>query len=247
MMAQGHSRRAFLGRGVRLGGAALAAGSLVAGESLARPDAAPALGNDPQPKTPDEALKRMLAGNRRFAGEKLKNQGRDSVRRIEVAEGQKPFAIVLGCADSRVPPEVVFDQGLGDIFTVRVAGNTASDPVVAGSIEYSAANLGSMLLMVLGHDECGAVHAAIDVTVHGKTVPGDIGAVVEPVIPAVEAVRNAPEAELLDQATRANIRRSVDALQTAYPLLTDMVSSGKLKVVGAEYQLKSGKVDMVVP
>lgn len=245
-MAQGQTRRAFLGRSAYLGGAALAAGPLVAADALTRSEAAVALQNGERPTTPDEALKRLLAGNRRFVRGKLKNQGRDSARRIEVAEGQKPFAVVLGCADSRVPPEVVFDQGLGDLFIVRVAGNTVSDPLVVGCVEYGAAKLGAVLVMILGHDECGAVHAAIDVAVKGETLPGDIGAFVEPVIPAVEEVRNAPESELLDQATRANIRRSVAALQTGHPLLTDLISSGKLKVVGAEYQLKSGEADMVV-
>jgi carbonic anhydrase len=245
-MDQGHTRRALLGWSVFLGGAAIAASPLVAGESLVGPDAALALGNDQRPKTPDEALKRLLAGNRRFVKGKVENPGRDRVRRVEVAHGQKPFAIVLGCADSRVIPEVVFDQGLGDVFDVRVAGNTVDAPLVVGSLEYGAVEVGAILLMVLGHDECGAVKAAIDVATKGTTLPGDIGAVADPIVPAVEEVRNAPDPDRLDQATRANIRRSVTALQTAYPLLADLVNSGALKVVGAEYQLKTGKVDMVV-
>jgi carbonic anhydrase len=244
-VAKGQSRRTFLSGGLCLGGTTLAAGPLVAGSKLARADTTSGLPAAP-PKSGDEALTRLLAGNRHFVRGKLTHPGRDSVRRVEIAEGQKPFAIVLGCADSRVPPEVVFDQGLGDLFTVRVAGNTAIDPLVVGSIEYAATTFGSVLAMVLGHDQCGAVKATIDVAVKGKTLPGDIGAVVDPIIPAVEQVRDAPEGALLDQATRANIRQSVNALQTAYPLLTDLVGSGKLKVVGAEYQLKSGKVDMVV-
>jgi carbonic anhydrase len=241
-MQQGQSRRAFLGKGLCLGGAALAAGPL----TLAAADATTAAPAETPPKTGDEGLKRLLAGNRRFVKGKLEHPGRDAARRVEIAEGQKPFAIVLGCADSRVPPEVVFDQGLGDVFVVRVAGNTANDPLVVGSIEYAATTFGSVVLMVLGHDHCGAVKAAIEVAIKGKTLPGDIGAVVEPILPAVEQVRNAPESELLDQATRLNIQRTVDALKSADSLITELVSSEKLKVVGSEYKLKTGKIDVVV-
>lgn len=199
----------------------------------------------PRPASGDEALERLLAGNRRFVEGKLRHETRDSARRVEVADGQSPFVIVVGCADSRVPPEVVFDEGLGDVFTVRVAGNTGNDPLVVGSVEYAATNLDSVLLVVLGHDECGAVKAAIDVVLNGTTLPGQVGAVVEPILPAVEEVRNVPDGERLDQAVKANIRHSVNALRTADPLIADLVSSGKLKVIGAEYRLESGKVDVL--
>jgi carbonic anhydrase len=113
-------------------------------------------------KNGDDALARLMDGNARFASDKPLNQGRDTVRRTEQAAGQTPFAIILGCSDSRVQPEIVFDQGIGDLFLVRVAGNTASVPVVVGSIEYAAVTFGCPLLMVLGHDQRGAVKAAID-------------------------------------------------------------------------------------
>jgi len=199
-----------------------------------------------RPTSGAAALKALLAGNRRFVRGKPEHPGRDSVRRVEIAEGQKPFAIVLGCADSRVPPEVVFDEGLGDLFVVRVAGNTASEPVVVGSIEYSATTFGSVLLMVLGHDDCGAVKAAVDVVTKGATLPGEIPGVVEPIVPAVEEAQNASPADLLDQAIKANITRTATQLKSADSLLTDLVTSGKLKVVGGEYKLKTGKVEMVV-
>jgi carbonic anhydrase len=199
----------------------------------------------PRPVNGDEALERLLAGNRRFVEGKLHHETRGGVRRDEVAGGQSPFAIVVGCADSRVPPEVVFDEGLGDVFTVRVAGNTGNDPLIVGSVEYAATNLDSVLFMVLGHDECGAVKAAIDVVLNGKTLPGQIGAVVEPILPAVEEVRSVPDGTRLDQAVKANIRHSVNALRIADPLIADLVSSGKLKLVGAEYRLESGKVDLL--
>jgi carbonic anhydrase len=199
----------------------------------------------PRPVNGDEALERLLAGNRRFVEGKLHHEKRGGVRRDEVAGGQSPFAIVIGCADSRVPPEVVFDEGLGDVFTVRVAGNTGNNPLVVGSVEYAATILDSVLLMVLGHDECGAVKAAIDVVLDGTTLPGQIGAVVEPILPAVEEVRSVPDGTRLDQAVQANIRHSVNALRTTDSLIAALVSSGKLKVVGAEYRLESGKVDLL--
>jgi carbonic anhydrase len=244
-MHESQSRRAFLGHSLLLGGSALAAGPFVAGGALAWADAGPNRLTAP-PANGDAALKQLLAGNRRFVRGKLQHPGRDAVRRVEIAEGQKPFAMVLGCADSRVPPEVVFDQGLGDMFVVRIAGNTANEPAVVGSLEYSATTFGSVLLMVLGHDDCGAVKAAIDVVTKGATLPGEIPAFVEPIIPAVEEVQDSPPGALLDRAIKANITDTVTQLKTVDSLLTDLVNSGKVKVVGGEYKLKTGKVEMVV-
>jgi len=193
----------------------------------------------------DQALQRLMAGNRRFVAGVPVNQGRDRVRRAAVADHQNPFAIILGCSDSRVPPEVIFDEGIGDLFLVRVAGNTASEPALVGSIEYSAEHLGSVLLMVLGHEGCGAVKATIDHVQNGTVEPGHIEAFVDPIIPAVQAVEGQPADQLVDAAVQQNVRLQVQQLSASTPLLASLVSAGKLKVVGAEYQLDTGQVQVV--
>jgi carbonic anhydrase len=199
-------------------------------------------------RTGDEALEQLLAGNRRFVEGQPLNGGRDDVRRAETAEEQKPFAIVLGCSDSRVPPEVLFDQGLGDLFTVRVAGNTASDPIVVGSIEYAAEHLGSVLLMVLGHEACGAVRGAAAVVTEGAQVPGSIGDVIAPIVPVVKEVRrSAPDVSadaLVERSVQANVHQAVEDLRSE-SLLSHLIEKGSLKVVGAEYHLHTGEVELV--
>jgi carbonic anhydrase len=239
------SRRSFLGKG-----AGVSAGVLVAGVAGAcgssGSSSSSAVASTTMPATNgDEAVKRLMAGNDRFVKGNLAHPGRDTVRRAEQAEGQTPFAVVLGCADSRVPPEIVFDEGIGDLFPVRVAGNTAVDDIVLGSIEYSAAVLKSVLVVVLGHEECGAVKAAVDQVTKGTTVPGHIASFVAPIVPAVEAIRSQPAAELVNAAIRENIRRQVEFLKSSQPLLAPLVQQGTVKVVGAEYALHSGKVDFV--
>jgi carbonic anhydrase len=193
----------------------------------------------------DDALQRLLAGNRRFVQGVPVNHGQDSVRRAEVAETQSPFAVILGCSDSRVPPEVLFDEGIGDVFLVRVAGNSVAAPALLGSIEYSAVALGSVLLMVLGHEGCGAVKAAVAHVQKGEQQPGHIDAFVDPIVPAVQAVQSQPPDQLLNAAIQQNIRLQVQQLSASAPLLAPLVSSGKLKVVGAEYHLASGQVQLV--
>lgn len=233
------TRRAFLGGGLGLAGGALAAGALTFTE------ATPALGaSTPAPKNGDAALARLLAGNRRFVKNKLNHPRRDTVRLAKVADKQKPFAMILGCADSRVSPEILFDEGIGDLFPVRVAGNTAAAPVVLGSLEYAAAELGSVLLMVLGHSGCGAVKATIDVVTKGATVPGEIGDVVAPILPAVRNVQNQPPDQLLEAAIQENVRLQKQAL-SQNAILAQAVSASMLKIVGAEYDLASGKVTLV--
>ncbi|MDQ1429908.1 MAG: carbonic anhydrase, partial [Actinomycetota bacterium] len=167
---------------------------------------------------------------------------RDSKRRAALAEGQAPFAAVLGCADSRVPPEVIYDEGLGNLFVARVAGNTTSDALVAGSIEYAITQLGSVVIVVLGHEQCGAVKAAIDVATKGTQLPGDLPAVVAPILPIVQTAVSAgtPTDQLLDVVTKENIRHAVTTL-TANPLLADSIAQGKLQIVGREYLLESGR------
>ncbi len=194
--------------------------------------------------TPDEALARLLAGNRRFANSKVRNPRRGTVRRAELAQGQNPFATVVSCADSRVPLELIFDQGLGDLFVVRVAGNTAADPLVIGSVEYAAVVLNTPLIMLLGHEECGAVKAAIDTVTNGTVYPGDLPAVINPILPAVQQTLSVPKSGQLEAATQANVHDQVKGL-AAVTLLADRVKTGALKIVGAEYHLHTGKVELL--
>jgi carbonic anhydrase len=156
-----------------------------------------------------------------------------------VAKGQKPFVIVVGCSDSRVGPEVVFDQGLGDLFVVRTAGNVVDD-VALGSIEYAAEHFGVPVIFVLGHTRCGAVAAAVA----GGEAPGHVGSIVEKIKPAVEVTKG-KEGDAVDNAVRANVRNVVSQLRGSGPILSGLVKSGKLRVVGGCYDLDTGKVGMV--
>src|SRR5256714_1121719 len=173
------------------------------GSAFAETSGAPAA---PFPNTPDEALARLITGNKRFVQGKPEHPRRDSAQRIKTAQGQKPFAIILTCSDSRLAPEDIFDEGLGSLFVVRVAGNTATDPVLIGSMEYSVITFGSVLLMVLGHTDCGAVKATIDVVTKGTTLPGELPAVTQPIEPAVRAVQGQPADQLLDAAIHENVK-----------------------------------------
>jgi len=192
--------------------------------------------------TPDLALERLQRGNERFATGKLIHPNQDAFRRTTTAtEGQKPFATILGCADSRVPLEVVFDTGIGDLFVVRVAGNvTYFDQ--AGTIEYGAEHLGANLLVVLGHTRCGAVTAVVK----GDHVEGNISALVANIVPPVEKVKaenpGMAATELTNKAIEANTWQSVEDLFKQSPIMRDMVKAGKVKVVGAIYNVDSGKV-----
>ena len=180
--------------------------------------------------TADEALERLLEGNHRFASGAATGPRRDAQRRTEQAEGQTPFAVILGCADSRVPPEVVFDQGIGDLFSVRVAGNIAVEDITLGSIEFGIAVLGCPLLMVLGHESCGAVKGAVD-----GVSDGYIGALVAPIVPVVDAVRGTA-GDVVAAAVDENVRRQVALLSGTFP---------DVRVVGARYALSSGLVERV--
>lgn len=180
--------------------------------------------------TADEALERLLAGNKRFASGTSEAPRRDEDRRRQQAEGQTPFAVILGCADSRVPPEILFDQGIGDLFPVRVAGNIAVDDVTLGSIEFGVAVLGCPLLLVLGHESCGAVKAAVE---GGAT--GYLSALVTPIVPAVETVRN-EAGDVVGAAVDENVRRQAGLLSETFPGVT---------VVGARYDLHTGEVTVL--
>lgn len=191
--------------------------------------------------TADEALDRLLAGNRRFVECKQTFPNQSAAYRQELVSGQHPFAAVLGCADSRVPPEIIFDQGLGDLFTVRVAGNIV-DPATLGSLEYAVEHLGVRLVVVMGHSGCGALQAAM---AEGHE-DGQIAALVAAIRPAVEQSmrESAITQELaLVNAVRKNIELVVDQLRTAEPILAPLVEAGKVKVLGAYYDQISGVVE----
>jgi len=186
-----------------------------------------------------DVLAQLLAGNARYVAGKLLHPNQTRVRRAAVAKSQHPFAIVLGCADSRVPPEVVFDQGLGDLFVVRVAGNIA-EPATVASIEYAAEHLGVGLVVVLGHSRCGAVQAAVD----GGEAPGHIGTLVTAISPPLEQTRDQP-GDRVENVVAANARLVAEQLRTSDPILSHLVRDGKLRVVAARYDLDSGKVEVL--
>ncbi len=197
-----------------------------------------------------EALTRLRDGNRRFVSE-LTGSGAPTGhdRRQELAAGQEPFAIILGCADSRVPAEIVFDQGLGDLFVIRVAGNIVA-PSLIGSVEFAAERFGTRLVVVLGHTNCGAVIATIEQLARPpeKQSP-NLRAIVNKVRPAVEGLlatplRNDPQA-LLQQAVRVNIRASADQLRHGSEILEGLIRNDGLLIVGAEYSLESGVVEFL--
>lgn len=192
--------------------------------------------------TPDEALARLLEGNRRFVANKVFHPNETPAARAKLAASQAPFAVILGCADSRVPPEVVFDFGLGDLFVVRVAGNIVEDAGV-GSIEYAVEHLGTPLIVVLGHERCGAVKAAIDALDAGEEGTGHIAELVRKLKPAIEASKSTP-GDRAENAMRENVRRMVAELAGLEPLLKEKVDEGKLKIAGARYDLDTGVVEI---
>lgn len=190
----------------------------------------------------DEAIRLLTAGNERFAAGKPQRPNSDLDRvRSTAKNGQTPFATVLSCADSRVPVEAVFDRGIGDLFVVRVAGNVA-DPGTLGSMEYAAEHLGTPLIVVLGHTHCGAVKAAMD----GAELHGNLSTLIDSIRPAVRKARaQHPEMaaeQLLDAAIAQNVRHQIDAAASKSPVLQQMVLHGKLKIVGAVYDIESGRV-----
>ena len=190
--------------------------------------------------TADEALRELKQGNERFAKGKALSPTRGLNRVKEVASGQHPEAVILSCADSRVPPEILFDEGIGDLFVVRVAGNV-SEPATTGSIEYAAEHLNVPLIVVLGHKKCGAVKATAEAT---GPVEGNIGAIVKELQPAVEAAKAAPgKRGLVDDAVYANAELVAKQLFTESPVLTHLAHAGKIKIVTAIYDLDTGKVE----
>ena len=193
----------------------------------------------PAGPTPDEALRRLIEGNQRYIAGKPTYPDQSSERRLELAKGQAPFAIVLTCSDSRVAPELFFDQGLGDLFVIRNAGNILDDHVI-GSIEYGVEHLHSGLIVVVGHGKCGAVSAAAA----GGEALGHIRSVIEAIAPAVEETKNLP-GDKVDNAVRANAQRMAGILNQAGPFLKTAIKEGHLKVVAARYDLSTGQVEIL--
>lgn len=189
-----------------------------------------------------DSLRSMLAGNARFRGGRSRHPHESPTRRREVAAGQEPVAAFFGCIDSRVPDEMVLDQGLGDLMTIRTAAHIL-DTAALGSLEFCVHQLGVPLILVVGHERCGAVTAAISVLEGGVQVPGVIGRLVEALRPAVEATRAIDDHPArLDAAVRWHTRLTVAQLLDRSPVLTHAVEAGEVGIVGARYDLQTGEV-----
>src|SRR5213080_4018537 len=186
---------------------------------------------------PAEAISKLKEGNGRYTSGNLQHPGQTTERRTELAKTQHTFAGIVCCSDSRVPPEIDFDQGLGDLFIVRVAGNVINDEGL-GSIEYTVDHLGTRLILVLGHQRCGAVDAARETIAAKGKAPGHIESLVQAIKPAVEATAK----DDLDATIKANVKNVVQALRSSTPILKAEVDSGKIQVIGGYYSLDTGAV-----
>ncbi|HEY5797775.1 MAG TPA: carbonic anhydrase [Bosea sp. (in: a-proteobacteria)] len=226
------SRRSLLAAG---------AGFAIAG-GLA-PALAQGVTTTPTPLSPDEALKRLIEGNARYAAN-TPNERDFSAGRAARARSQHPFASIVSCADSRLAPELAFDQSAGDLFVVRVAGNFVNEDGLA-SLEFGAAVLQSPLILVLGHTSCGAISSTIDVVKNGTQLPGHLPSLINAIKPAVLKAQKAGSSNMLEAATEANVRLNVERLKTAAPILAERFSQKKLAVVGGIYELASGKVRLI--
>src|SRR5437773_9021646 len=189
---------------------------------------------------PAEAIAKLKEGNGRYTSGTTQHPGQTAERRTELANTQHPFATIVSCSDSRVPPEIVFDQGLGDLFVVRVAGNVIDDHGL-GSIEYAVDHLGARLIVVLGHQSCGAVKAARETIAAKSKAPGHIQSLVTAIQPAVEATAKAD----LEATIKANVNDVVRALRSSTPILKAKVDSGDVRVIGGYYSLDTGSVSFL--
>lgn len=189
--------------------------------------------------TPEQALARLIEGNERYRTSHLTHPHESAAWRHSLSKEQHPFATILSCSDSRVPPELLFDVGLGDLFVIRVAGNIASDDVL-GSIEYAAEHLGTSLVLVMGHERCGAVQA----TIGGGEPKTHIEALTRAIDPAVARARK-ETGDLVANAVRLNVEMVVSQIRESRPILAEMSRKGKLKVAGAVYDLDSGEVSLL--
>jgi carbonic anhydrase len=237
------ARGAGLSRRELLRGAAFAAGLTFAWSPAARA-AGPAAPGPPA----DEVLRRLREGNERFVKGATMSPRRTPEDFRPLAGGQRPMAVIVGCSDSRVPPEILFDQGVGDLFVVRVAGNVivggGAGAFVKGSIEYGIVELGISLVMVLGHSECGAIKAAIKHLDDRDALPGSIGLLVNSIRPAVLKAKSRP-GDQLDNAIQVNVEIGVGQLRNLPPIVAPAVQRGAVKVVGAVYDLRTGSVSPI--
>jgi carbonic anhydrase len=205
--------------------------------------AQPASGNAPNSIPPAEALDRLMQGNARYAANTPSNKDYSADRAARVS-AQYPIAAIVGCADSRVAPELAFDQGPGDLFVVRVAGNFVNDDILA-SLEYGVEILGVPLIMVLGHTQCGAVTATVKALKDGTRLPGHLPELVRALKPAVQMAKVGHGEDLVEQATIENVKLNTNRLIVSRPLIGPYVKSGKVKIVGGVYDLATGKVTLL--
>jgi len=217
------------------------AATVVLGSACVAPVQAP-LPVEESVKSPEEALARLLAGNLRYAEDHTLSINESSQRRVEVAQGQHPFATIFSCVDSRVPPELVFDRGLGDLFVIRTAGHVI-DHAVLGSLEFGAAELKIPLIMVLGHAKCGAVNATLEAVENHTEAPNDIAYLVDHIAPAIELAAER-EGDPLSNCIKANVELTVKELQQS-SILADAIAQGQLMIVGAQYNLETGMVELI--
>jgi carbonic anhydrase len=224
----------------------IASGLVVAADGAVGRSAGAEPAGKPSPAGADEVLRKLLEGNKRFMKGETTAPRRKPEDFAKLAEGQTPRAVIIGCADSRVPPEILFDQGVGDLFVVRVAGNVVSGAgaTVKGSIEYAVAELNVSLVMVLGHTQCGAVKAAVKHINEKDTLPGAIAGLVDAIKPAVVKAKG-EAGNLVEEATKANVGIGVERLKTLEPVLADPVKKGRVKVVGGVYDLRTGGVTVI--
>jgi carbonic anhydrase len=199
------------------------------------------------PIPPDEALRLLMEGNQRWVQGQLEHPHQSVARRLEVAPHQDPFAVVFSCIDSRVPPEIVFDRGVGDLFVVRTGAQALDELVVLGSLEFGPNGYPSArLIFVLGHQGCGAITAAIDSIQSGVPAPGHIQAVVDALRPAYDLAVSEPGDDLVEKMVRAQVVLTVQRLRDD-PLLAALIRSEGLKVVGGRYDLTTGRVEIIAP
>jgi len=187
----------------------------------------------------EEALATLMSGNKRFVSARQLHANLTSERRAALKDGQRPIAIILGCSDSRVPPELIFDLGLGDLFVVRVAGNILDD-VVLGSIEYAASHLDTSLLMILGHSRCGAIEA----TAACGSMEGHLPCLTAAIQPSLDEVKDKP-GDLINNAAKVNAKMIAEKLSLSAPIMAENVNTGKLKIVAAFYDLDTGVVEVI--
>jgi carbonic anhydrase len=191
----------------------------------------------------DEALKRLREGNERYVANRSIDLNESQSRRIELAKGQLPFATIFSCVDSRVPPELIFDRGLGDLFVIRTAGQVI-DNAVLGSLQFGVAELKIPLLMVLGHEKCGAVKATVEAVENNATAEAEINWLVDGIRPAVEAAKT-QSGDLLDNAVKENVSLTVERLKGS-SILSEALEKGDLQIIGARYDLDTGIVEVVI-